>query len=75
MIVVILSFVLLGCLVACLGIAVRESRRRRRQERAEGIWSERQTFRAEMKLHELASNTFSSMMEAARQDDNGNWQR
>ncbi len=65
---------LLVCLVISLGIAVRVSKVERCQERLNEVMADRQIYQAEIKLHERASDAFSSMMEAARQARPNDWQ-
>ena len=75
MIVLVLSYTLLALLLTCLCIAVRESRERKRRVSAQRAWSDRQLYQAERKLHQLASDTFGEMMEAARDTDEGMYQQ
>jgi hypothetical protein len=65
---------LLVCLVTCLGIAVQVTRTEQGQERLNEVMADRQIYQAEIKLHERASDAFSSMMEAARQVRPNDWQ-
>jgi len=71
--IIVLSALVVTCVLTCVGITVNVAKAEGRRERSNQVWLDRQVFEAELKLNELASNAFSSMMEAARDSGGDNW--
>lgn len=76
MIIFICSCLMVTFLLACLAVAVGKSMGRKRRASRERFLVDLQALRAERKLHDLASDTFSRMMGAARKASGGcQWHR
>jgi hypothetical protein len=70
---IVLAALLLVSLLVSLVVAALAARTERRREHANRIWIDRQVYQAERKLHEVASNAFSSMMDVARHERDDDW--